>query len=197
MARIKIVTAIWGDKYDESYVRALTRQVPGLVVLREHDGLYQPDHYRKWFCKIEVFRPENRHLRPCLFIDLDTLITGSLDPILSLDPSRLWLIADFYRPERAESGLFIAPEGKSADEIWQRSTEVNLQTNYQGDGYFLSTFPYWRITDMVDGIYSYKVDKLKDTGPRDARVVCFHGHPKPHNCGGWAQERFERLSKPL
>jgi len=193
---VNVVTAIWNGpgqpKYSEDYVTALKRQVPRLVVLREQDGLYEPGRFRRWFCKLEVFRPENRHLRPCLFIDLDTFVLGSLDPILSLDAEKLWLIKQFYQPHKSESGLFIAPVDGISDTIWKRATETNLEQNFTGDGQFLAGFPHHRITDAVDGILSYKVDKLQDS-PKNARIVCFHGVPKPADVDGWAGDYFARL----
>ena len=40
-----------------------------------------------------------------------------------------------------------------------------------------------RLQDRYDGIVSYKADKCDKAPPEGARIVCFHGQPKPHNCG--------------
>lgn len=193
---MNVVTAIWGNKYSEQYVDALKAQIPGLIVLRENDGLFQPGKYRDWFCKIEVFRPENRHIRPCLFVDLDTFITGDLSPVLALDDQCLWLIKNFFQPARSESGLFIAPKAHISDIIWKRAESISLSSTYKGDGDFLATFPHQKITDRVDRIYSYKADHL-EAGPRDARVVCFHGKPKPTDLDNWARIYFDKCSQPI
>ena len=193
VARIKIVTAIWGEKYSEQYVDALKAQIPGLIVLRENEGLYQPGKYRDWFCKIEILRPENRHLRPCLFVDLDTFVIGNIAPILELDPNTLWMIKNFFQPARSESGLFIAPKDHISDLIWERAESINLASTFKGDGDFLSGFSHRRITDVVDRIYSYKADHLEQS-PRDARIVCFHGQPKPLDLDNWARDFFDKCS---
>lgn len=172
--------------YSEDYVHALRSQIPGLIVLSDNGyrPLLQPRRYKGWWSKIEVFRPENRDLRPCLCVDLDTLILGDITPILNLDPERLWLIRDFNRPNKGESGLFIAPKDGISDVIWKGVQQIPNLT--RGDGAFLRRFECGYIQDEVDGILSYKTHKLQDE-PR-GRVVCFHGKPKPHECKGWAHD---------
>lgn len=195
---MNVVTAIWGDFYGEAerYVRALRAQVPGLVVLGRDVPLRDPGQYRGWWCKLEVFRPENADLRPCLFIDLDTFILGDLSPLLAVDPARLWLIKNFYQPEKSNSGLFVAPNTELSDQIWGGSERLDTHTHGRGmgDGDYLATFPHSRLTDEFDDIRSYKADQLYDD-PRDSRVVCFHGRPKPHQAEGWAGDYFDRQSQ--
>lgn len=188
---LKVVTVWWqSEKYPESYVRALKSQIPGLTVLTQGDGLYESDRYRGWWAKLEVFRPENRPLRPCLCVDLDTFVFD-VEPILALDPERLWLIREFLGTRRrAESGLFIAPRDGISDLIWEGAKRLELHDRL-GDGAFLRTFPHSFIPDHVSGIYSYKAH-CRESVPGDARVICFHGKPKPHQCGGWAEEYWKR-----
>ena len=188
-ARINVITAIWGDKYSEDYVHALRAQVPGLIVLGRERPLLSPQRYRHWWCKLEAFRPENADLRPCLFIDLDTFILGDLAPLLAVDPG-LWLIHNFAHPETSNSGLFIAPDSELSDKIWQASQATNTLVLGRGDGTFLAGFKHRRLTDEFADILSYKRDQLYD-GPKNARIVCFHGKPKPHQCDKWAKEYFD------
>lgn len=181
--------------YTGEYVRALQSQVPGITVLTntgEGRPLLSPERYCGWHAKLEVFRPENRDLRPCLCVDLDTLIVGDIGPILALDPTKLWLIRQFLSPRQlGESGLFIAP--KDSDRIWEAAER--LRNFDRGDGEFLRWFSHSFIPDEVDGILSYKAHKLKNGYPEGTRVVCFHGRPRPHEAGGWAQEYFEKHAR--
>ena len=190
--RINVVTAIWGDKYSEDYVHALRNQVPGIIILGRDRPLQRPQEYRGWWCKLEVFSPWNRDIRPCLFIDLDTFILGPLDDILAVDAQGLWLIHNYYHPEKSNSGLFVAPDAEITDNIWESSHKIDTVTHGrgQGDGDFLAGFEHHRLTDEFDDILSYKVDQLYD-GPKNARIVCFHGFPRPHECTGWAKEYFD------
>lgn len=182
--------------YTGEYPNALKSQIPGLTVLTnagEGRPLLSPERYCGWWAKLEVFRPENRDLRPCLCVDLDTFIVGDITPILNLDPTKLWLIRQFLGTKRlGESGLFIAP--KDSDYIWDAAQK--LRSFDRGDGDFLRQFPHSFIPDEVDGILSYKAHRLQSGYPKGTRVVCFHGLPKPHMAGGWAQEYFEKHARP-
>lgn len=171
-------------------MHAMRAQVPGLIVLGRERPLLTPGSYRHWWCKLEAFRPENADLRPCLFIDLDTFILGDLSPLLAVEDG-LWLIHNFFHPElQSNSGLFIAPASELSDKIWQASQAINTMVPGRGDGPFMAEFPHRRLTDEFDDILSYKKDQLYP-GPKNARIVCFHGKPKPHECDGWAKEYFD------
>ena len=191
---LSFITAIWGDKYSDDYVTAIRRQVPGITVLGRDRLLLEPTTYTYWWCKLEIFRPENADLRPCLFIDLDTFILGSLDPFFELDHRYLWLIRDFTHPDtQSNSGLFIMPDDPISDLIWERSKRTDRSPSH-GDGDYLKHFQHKRLQDAVTGIRSYKVDKLQDD-PRDTRICCFHGFPKPDKTEGWAQEYWQCMSQ--
>jgi len=201
---LQVITAWWGDKYSYDYVIALKKQVPGLKVVQVGNGLLQPARYTGWWCKLEVFRPENEHLRPCLFIDLDTFVFGGIEPFFELDLTKLWLIRQFKdlrspsMKKRSNSGLFIAP--KQCDEIWEQAGKLNLDaTNSgdrgdrgKGDGDFLATFDHEIIQDHVSGIMHYKCDRLENKKP-DCRIVCFSGRPRPHETEGWAKDYWTTM----
>lgn len=191
---MQVVTAIWGEYYGQAdeYVAALRAQIPGLVVLGRDRPLLDLHKYCGWWCKLEVFRPQNRDLRPCLFVDLDTFILGDISPLLSLDADSLWLIKNFYMPEKSNSGLFIAPDTDLSYQIWAGSSRLDTLSHGRGagDGDYLAQFPHKRLTDEFPDILSYKADQLYPD-PRNARIVCFHGKPKPHECDGWAREYFD------
>ena len=197
---LQVITAIWGNKYSEDYVTALKRQVPGLEVLRVGNGLLEPNKYTGWWCKLEVFRPENEHLRPCLFIDLDTYVFGSLAPFEELDLTKFWMIRQFKdlrspsTKKRSNSGLFIAP--KDCDEIWTHANAIDFDhgNRGKGDGDFLSQFPHEIIQEHVSGIMSYKCDRLEREKP-DCRIVCFHGRPRLHETEGWAKDYWTSMTQ--
>jgi hypothetical protein len=59
--------------------------------------------------------------------------------------------------------------------------------HYRGDGEWLRQylervhFPVTMAQDVMPGIVSYKRDVLgRNTPPDGARIVCFHGRPRPH-----------------
>jgi len=191
---LHVVTVRTGDKYPESYEIALRKQVYGhlgkpLVVLRE-----QRYPFEGYWSKIELFSPEFE-FRPCLFFDLDTFIMDDIRDML-FEPESLWLIRDFNNPEtRSNSGIMMIPE--DTESIWENSKKW---TRNNADGDFLNTQPHEKIQDHFHGVYSYKRhckvrpnDGREQSYPADARVICFHGHPRPHEATDWAGERWQKL----
>lgn len=201
MASLNVCTTFWtgpGCPYDETYVWALQNQLSDpLTVLTNANidfprtrPLLEPDRYPGWLSKLEYFRPENSDLCPLLHVDLDTFVFGDLKPILDLDPSKLWMIRQFYQnPGQGETGLFIAPDAELSDTIWDTVSRRRMDWR-QGDGPFLRRYPHSFIPDEVDGIKSYKVHNCYDAKPA-ARVLCFHGQPRPADTTGWAKEWFD------
>lgn len=185
--------------YPDEYVTSLKYQFAEcghhLHVLG--NGKYFDDWLRTswltgWGAKIEWFAPYNAHLRPAVVFDLDTFVVGDLNPFLDLDGSKLWLIRQFMsRTDLGESGIFVAPDDFAlCQKIWERANGWDFK---RGDGALLREFPHEFIPDVVDGIYSYKAHGLGDKAlpPDDARVICFHGKPKPPDTAGWAYKHWQ------
>lgn len=143
-----------------------------------------------WWAKMELFDPELKG--DFLFMDLDTVIHGSLDSFESL--SKLTLLRDFYRDgkklkEGLGSGLMFLPE-RDRRAIWDEfmvNPRLTIRLNPRGDQHFLEQF--WlnkaeRFQDVVPGqVVSWKVNCKNGIVPPDARVVCFHGKPRPWEVG--------------
>jgi hypothetical protein len=180
---VHVVTGIWGEKYDERYVTALRRQVPEILVLGR--DIERRIDWPGFFGKLECFAPWLAHLRPFLWIDLDTFVLGDLSPLTELT-DELWLLNDFFHPAKGESGVMIVPTDCGA--IWAGAAAA--RGHYYGDGPYLAQYPHKRLQSAVPGIKSYKADHLHE-GPKGARIVCFHGQPKPADCKGWAREFFD------
>ena len=176
-----------GTKYGPEYTFALKQQVP-VICLGDDRPLRSG--LKGWFAKIELFAPWNADLRPALFFDLDTYVVGDLSPFEDLDHSKLWMINDFNIPERGESGLLLVPDSPITDTIWQ-----NRQQMWNTDGEYLRQFEHQRL-NVVDGIYSYKLH-CKEGIPEGARIICFHGRPRPHETQGWAQDYWTTITSPM
>ena len=139
-----------------------------------------------WWAKMELFRPDLRG--DFLFLDLDVSIVG---PIEDLDVGRLALMRDVYRPGGLQSAVMFLPESERGViwQEWSRSPE-QWRSRYRrgGDQAFLERF--WlrrakRLQDLAPGqIVSYKADVRDGRGlPESARVICFHGKPRPWEVG--------------
>jgi hypothetical protein len=169
-------------------------EVPCERIAIEHD-------WPGWWVKMELYRPDIAG--DLLYVDLDTAVVGDLSDIAGV--RALTMLADFYWPERVASGLMFLPEADRA-RVWRAwiddpaghmaRCEKFDDRRAIGDQKFLApilerTAARWQ--DVLPGqVVSYKVhvrarQGRKETGagllPRDARIVCFHGQPRPRDMG--------------
>ena len=151
--------------------------VPGVeVILLDYS-------YPGWWAKLCLFAPPNNSLGHILYFDLDTVIVGDLGDIVQV--SCLTMLADFYRPERLASGMMYLPRDVREEvwERWQANTAGHMR-RFRGDQEFLG--PSWaeraeRWQDLLPGqVISYKAHVQRNRQALEAaRVVCFHGRPRP------------------
>ena len=149
-----------------------------------------------WWSKLELFDPELGG--DFLFMDLDTLIVGPLDDFEKI--TKLTLLRDFYRDgkklkEGLGGGLIYVPAG-GGREVWDEfnvNPRATMALYRRGDQHFFETF--WlksadRFQDVLPGqVVSWKCHcAATDRVPPEARVVCFHGIPRP-----WAVPQFRNL----
>lgn len=197
-----------GGDYDAEYVERLhagvSRYAPGarFVCLSDVDVPCEriPLKYDwpGWWSKMELFRPDIQG--EMLFMDLDTVITGDLTPLIKL--KRLAMLADFYKPERLASGLMFLPQ-QCREKVWRhwiadpqaRMDEAGRFGDQKiiGD-VFKDMAVKWQ--DALPGkVVSYKVH-MKGRGnkvPDGASVVCFHGQPRPRELN-WLEPKRAKKS---
>lgn len=196
----RIVLVRSGDKYGPEYVSALTRQLnenSGARVITLTD---QPDtpgktqplwcRFPGWWSKLELFAPWNAWVRPCLYIDLDSYVFGSLDH-LKADDFRM--VTDFYGTSPANSCVMWIPMefGWAWQDFAHDPAAIMAKYKCQGDQGYLAMYcrSLW---SSDDGIVSYKIDGLER---KKGCIMQFHGRPKPHDIEtGWAAEHWKRYS---
>jgi hypothetical protein len=177
-----------GKEYNERHVRALARSIPGLVALSDIDipGVVTVRlryNFPGWWSKLELF--SDAIPGDLLYFDLDTVVLGSIEPLLKVGKSTV--LRDFYKPNLMGSGLmYIAESDKPR--IWEafiadpdKAIRTCVTRAKWGDQGFLQDFlgnaQKWQ--DILPGeIVSYKVDCRRRL-PARARVICFHGKPRP------------------
>lgn len=150
-----------------------------------------------WWSKIELFRP-GLFTGPVLYFDLDTVVVGDLSEIAAYR-GPLAMLSDFYKPLLGQSGVMAWTPGPHTAFLWERFLDapVHHMRLYPGDGQFLyayATDQDWvvgRNPDRLQALFpgqlvSYKL-AVRPTGkvPAGARVVCFHGHPRPWQTSLW------------
>lgn len=199
---MRVVTVLkTGGEYRQKHVERLRSQVAKWAPDAEFQCLSDTNGTLKhgwpgWWSKMEMFSPDIRG--DILYLDLDTSIVGPLDDIFAV--RKLTLLRDFYRPDGLGSGMMFLPE-ECRDEIWRawiaNPTKYMREHKQGGDQAFLERF--WldkadRWQDIAPGqVLSYKVHVRKavikgreygnGTMPESARVVCFHGRPRPWDIG--------------
>jgi len=151
-----------------------------------------------WWSKMELFALPG----PVLYIDLDTVILGSLDLLVRsiIETEHVMVLRDFYSGLPASG---VMGWGAFADLSWMLSEFVEdavlrhyapsrngpglhcKSGQYIGDQNWLRQafkrhgVPLVYAQDLANGIYSYKVHVLDRGGPPDdATLVCFHGRPR-------------------
>jgi hypothetical protein len=205
-AEVIIACVKHGDKYDARYVNALARGVArnlaaphDFVCFTENPaGLdpavtvrdLPPDVFG-WWSKLALFAL----LRdtPVVFFDLDTIIVGDITPLAEYAqrPGSFAMLRDFYYPQRLASGV-MAWNGDYARIYGQWLDDGRPQVR-GGDQAFIESVMKKAdiVQDILPGAISYKAHRCDKRYPADARVICFHGEPKPHNCGAeWVRQEW-------
>ncbi len=128
--------------------------------------------------------------------DLDVVITGNMDDILSYDGEFSTRRTFHGKPE--SGGDMISFEGGTYQWIWDQFVENTwgIEDFTQGRErwvyrYSMHKFPF--LQDLFPNqIYSYKNHVNQGRGlPDDARIVSCHGKPRPHNIDeDWIKENW-------
>lgn len=147
-----------------------------------------------WWSKMELFRPDIEG--DIFYVDLDTVIVGDLSEMIQYGVDTM--LDDFYYPVRPASGLmYITQKSKAA--VWNawlsNPDKIMQQCGTGGDQLFLSRLDFgknarrWQ-QDFPHQVISFKAHMRPKpprhgpqlaTPPKSARVVCFHGKPRPRN----------------
>jgi hypothetical protein len=193
-----------GTKYGADYVNNLYRGVMGnlrrpfdfvcftddpegvdcrtLPLLCDHPG---------WWGKMGLYLPTLPvKTEKILFLDLDVLITGLLEPLVDF-PSDFAMVKDYPAGQCRDdeealgnSSVVLLKVG-SRSEIWELFQEKGRGP--EGDQEFVNThFPSSMDLFPESLVQSYRLHRLNHKP--DCAVVMFHGKPKPHQCGGWVKE---------
>jgi hypothetical protein len=161
--------------------------VPGKVPLRHK--------WPGWWSKIELFREVTG---PSLYLDLDTVVTGSLDYLAGLE-SDFAMLSNFHVPEFVGSGVMWF--GKSQRHVYERFCEKPFKWieyherkrdgPYLGDQAFIWESMGRKVKHLpMERIKSYKFH-CKDGLPPETSLVCFHGLPKlPTVKADWIEKNW-------
>ena len=211
---ITVATLRAGNKYSADYVMKLKRAVErhitvphNFICLTDDPGsvdcntLPIPLNLPGWWGKLAFFSDLiNERI---LFFDLDTVIVGNIDCFANYR-GNLAIIQPFYRDTGFASGVLnIGPRAhlhiwerfkadpaaaihfcqENADPPWNSGDQRWIELN-------IETADYWQ--SLLPGqLVSYKVHC--QTGiPKNARIICFHGKPDPHEVDDpWIKDHWK------
>jgi hypothetical protein len=211
---VNVVCLKWGTKYDPEYVNRLYSMVERnlsvphrFICLTDNPAQLHPDieirpiEHREltgWWHKLTLFKPRIYDLEgSTLFLDLDIVIVSSLDPFF-YHPGEFCIIGH-WTPNYYNSAVFRLNIG-SHPEVWETFEPKyrDITERFLGDQDWITETISNATSWPSDWVVSYKKHCIPLGGegpakiPSNARIVAFHGHPRPHEikdgpCGAWQQ----------
>lgn len=145
-----------------------------------------PDHLTGWWSKLVMFRDGSfAHGERVLFGDLDVIPVGDLEDLAGYRGA-IAGVKDPFHPERFGSSVMAWEAGRFGH-IWSRFESAGMpQFDQRGDQFWIETMQpeAERFDDLFPGqVVSFKAHCwLQGKIPANARIVFFHGHPRPHEC---------------
>ncbi len=189
---LTVYSVLWGDKYDPDYAFTLKRMVEENLSVPHRffcitnqvlDGIgtlrpFRPE-WRGWWQKLQLFGFADG---PSLYLDLDVVVTGSLDYLVDYANDSYPLAAPANWAQSGHGGIqssVLAWNGKYKDPLARFNYQVDSHRLW-GDQEFLTEL----IGDdfiRLPGIYSYKYHcRAEGQPPADSKIIVFHGKPDPH-----------------
>ena len=232
---VNVVCMKWGTLYGPHYVNRLAAMVrrnlarphrflcftddpagldPGVETAPMPPIELAPEHAMKPWRKIGLFNPTLADLTgPALFLDLDLVVVGPLDPFFDYEPGAFCIIHNWTHPERkvGNSSVYRFEVGADSYVLDRFRTQPHQRwiDTYRNSQTFLSNsvnaMEWW----PAEWCVSFKKHCLPRWPrrwiepaaiPEGARVVVFHGTPNPDDAlaGRWPEDNpwkrpFKRL----
>jgi len=146
------------------------------------DWIEAPANARGWWAKLGLFKPGAfPQGERVVFFDLDTMIVGDLSDIAGYQ-GRFAMLRDIAGSPYG-SGV-MAFEAGACDHIWKKWVGAGRPTTERGDQEWIGRME--PDCDALNHLYpgqlvSFKMDVApQGRKPPDARVIYFHGRPRPH-----------------
>jgi hypothetical protein len=139
---------------------------------------------RGWWAKTDLFEP-GRFSGRVLYLDLDCVITGSLDELV--ETKGIIHLTDWgWKTPMYGSGVMCWDAGEHS-EIWSGYNNRTPE-RFRGDQDWLYSLGGWEALPPPPVLCSYRYH-CKTSIPEGCKVVSMHGVPKPHEITtGWVPE---------
>lgn len=200
---LHVVCVKWGKKYGADYVNKLYHGVTKYLTDIEYDftcftenpeGLDNgilviplSENWTGWWGKATLFSDTGLEGR-LLYIDLDTVITGSLNELAKYEGAFAVMGTSDLECEKAKDGYntsIIAWHSGFGKEIYSV-----LKKYYDQTLKFICRFDFWTemmvknaglVQELFPGMFLDYLTYCKDSVPEGCRMVCFPREPKPHD----------------
>ncbi|MEN9974481.1 MAG: hypothetical protein RLZZ282_487 [Verrucomicrobiota bacterium] len=220
MEPVNILCMKWGNRYGAEYVNILRSAVARHLTLAHHficftddaagfdpqiitypiPELDMPERKRlTGWRKLGLFRDDLPLSGPCLFLDLDIVITGRLDDFFCYEPDKIPIIHNWtfglraltgQRPPVGNSSVFRFPGNQCGFVVEQYLREKDYAlANFNPPQTYLTHCIRPKMCFWPDPwVRSFKrhcrpsfpLNLIRTpTLPQDARIIAFHGKPDP------------------
>lgn len=167
--------------YDRSHVRRLGEMVAEHMLQPYCFVCLDDSPFSGWWAKVSLFEP-GRFSGRVLYLDLDVTVVGGLDDLADY-PAPFVIIRDWNLPGFNSSVM--TWDAGVADHFYTHFTP-EVMGRMPGDQNWIMKKMLSAATFPRDWCLSYKRHIRDGSGvlPSDARVICFHGKPKPWEVEG-------------
>ncbi|GGD89028.1 glycosyl transferase [Aureimonas endophytica] len=237
---IAVVCMKWGTAFGPDYVNVLYRGVAahlsqpfrfycftddpaglssGIIARPLPDSTLSADPDRRWhggrWPKIGLFRPGLIAEDQALYLDLDVVITGGLDPLVERQRSLgglhilrewspgLWnLLPLALRPDRGAQSSVFAWRPSEQHHLYEalHSAPDRVLAAFRNDQQFIghaAAHPHywpqgWAVSFKKHCVWHYPLNLVfpEPRKPAGARIVVFHGKPRPHQVAREGNRRW-------
>ncbi len=158
----------FSDRLDEYYTEG--------VIVKPLPGDLKGWWNKLWLFKEGQFDPEDR----IIYFDLDTVITGDLTELLSYQGD-FSILRDIYRPNGLQSSV-MAWNGSWGKHIWNEFEAYGRPDMNGGDQAWIEAhvLKVDKLQDLYPNFFASFKAQCGLMYPKGAKVVFFHGLPRPH-----------------
>lgn len=200
--RLNVVCVKWGNKYPPDYVQRLrdsvARHMPEgvdwemfCITDDKNTGVNRRDpvnNWGTWWQKMNMFSPDVLPPGKTLYLDLDVVITGSLEPLIRSVAEQPLIIVENFSPNKAHCAhnSSVMLFDMSDPRVWAIFDAFEPEADRVISKLHGDQCAIWRILrdDIANFerqyVVSYKYHCRGKRLPPKARVVIFHGKPDPH-----------------
>ena len=164
-----------------------------LVRILADDARHIPSILPGWWNKLFLFSPI-MPLGRIVYFDLDTVVSGNIENLLSYTGKKPLFLDDFYYPGNLATGI-MAWEGEQLSFLYDKfmknkgaiigECDRGARSNVGDQAYLRKEIrkeDWLPVQGVQEGVLSYKKD-MRTKQNKTANIVCFHGHPRPHEVG--------------